>query len=123
AMMLWLQERALRRREFHAWLRLLPPLTELESLLFGTIWAGFVLLSATLLTGVLFVHDFFAQHLIHKPVLSALYWLVCGALLLGRWRSCWRVAMVLSRTLSGMALLVLACFGRQCVLELRRRRV
>ncbi len=30
ALMLWAQERALRRREFHGWLRALPPLTELE---------------------------------------------------------------------------------------------
>ena len=34
AVMLWLQERALRRREFHRWLRALPPLVELETLLF-----------------------------------------------------------------------------------------
>lgn len=34
AVFLWAQERALRRREFHAWLRALPPLTELETLLF-----------------------------------------------------------------------------------------
>jgi len=123
AMMLWLQERALRRREFHAWLRLLPPLTELESLLFRTIWAGFVLLSATLLTGVLFVHDFFAQHLIHKSVLSALSWLVFGALLLGRWRRGWRGAKAVRLTLVAMALLVLAFFGSKFVLELLLRRV
>ena len=55
AVFLWLQERALRRREFHRWLRALPPLTELETLLFRTIMAGFVLLGAVLLTGVLFV--------------------------------------------------------------------
>src|SRR3546814_9686817 len=69
AIMLWLQERALRRRDFHAWLRVLSPLTELEILLFRTITAGFVLLTATLLTGVLFVDDLFAQHLVHKTVL------------------------------------------------------
>src|SRR5690606_22408883 len=50
AIFLWVQERALRRREFHGWLRALPPLTELESLLFRTIAVGFVLLTATLLT-------------------------------------------------------------------------
>lgn len=123
AIMLWVQERALRRREFHGWLRLLPPLTELESLLFRTIWAGFVLLSATLLTGVLFVHDFFAQHLIHKSVLSALSWLVFGALLLGRWRRGWRGAKAVRLTLVAMALLVLAFFGSKFVLELLLRRV
>src|SRR3546814_9700098 len=73
--MLWLQEGALRRRDFHAWLRVLPPLTELETLLFRTIGVGFVLLTATLLTGVLFVDDLFAQHLVHKTVLSILSWL------------------------------------------------
>jgi ABC-type uncharacterized transport system, permease component len=81
AVMLWAQERALRRREFHAWLRALPPLTELEDLLFRTITVGFILLTATLLTGMLFVENMLAQHLIHKTVLSVLSWLAFGALL------------------------------------------
>ena len=118
ALMLWAQERALRRREFHGWLRALPPLTELESLLFRTIAVGFVLLSATLLTGVLFVHDLFAQHLLHKTVLSVLSWLAFGALLLGRWRRGWRGATAVRWTLAAMALLLLAFFGSQFVLEL-----
>lgn len=118
AIMLWLQERALRRREFHGWLRALPPLTELETLLFRTIAVGFVLLTATLLTGVLFVHDFFAQHLMHKTVLSVLSWLAFGALLLGRWRHGWRGAVAVRWTLAAMALLVLAFFGSKFVLEL-----
>src|SRR5690606_23076368 len=54
---LWLQDRALSRREIRGWLRALPPLVELETLLFRTIATGFVLLSATLLTGILFVED------------------------------------------------------------------
>jgi ABC-type uncharacterized transport system permease subunit len=65
ALMLSAQERALRRHEFHGWLRALPPLTELEVLLFRTIAVGFILLTATLLTGVLFVENLFAQQ---RPV-------------------------------------------------------
>jgi len=118
AMMLWLQERALRRREFHGWLRALPPLVELESLLFRTIAVGFVLLTATLLTGVLFVEDLLAQHLIHKTVLSILSWLAFGALLLGRWRYGWRGTIAVRWTLAAMALLILAFFGSKFVLEL-----
>lgn len=118
ALMLWAQERALRRREFHRWLRALPPLTELETLLFRTIAVGFVLLTATLLTGVLFVQDLFAQHLVHKTVLSLLSWLAFGALLAGRWRLGWRGATAVRWTLAAMALLVLAFFGSQFVLEL-----
>jgi ABC-type uncharacterized transport system permease subunit len=119
ALMLWAQERALRRREFHGWLRALPPLTELESLLFRTIAVGFVLLSATLLTGVLFVEDLFEQHLVQKTVLSVLSWLLFGGLLVGRWRYGWRGATAVRWTLSAMVLLVLAFFGSKFLLEVR----
>jgi ABC-type uncharacterized transport system permease subunit len=118
AIFLWAQERALRRREFHRWLRALPPLTELETLLFRTIAVGFVLLGAVLLTGVLFVDDLLAQHLVHKTVLSLLSWLAFGALLLGRWRYGWRGATAVRWTLAAMALLLLAFFGSKFVLEL-----
>ena len=118
AIMLWLQERALRRRNIHGWLRALPPLVELETLLFRTIKVGFVLLSATLLTGVLFVDDLLAQHLVHKTVLSVLSWLTFGALLVGRWRYGWRGAVAARWTLVAMALLVLSFFGSKFVLEL-----
>ncbi|HET7125881.1 MAG TPA: cytochrome c biogenesis protein CcsA [Lysobacter sp.] len=118
AIMLWLQERALRRREFHAWLRALPPLTELETLLFRTIAVGFALLTLTLLTGALFVEDFFSQRLVEKSVLSVLSWLAFGALLLGRWRRGWRGSVAVRWTLMAMGLLLLAFFGSQFVLEL-----
>lgn len=122
AIFLWAQERALRRREFHRWLRALPPLTQLETLLFRTITAGFILLGAALLTGVLFVDDLLAQHLVHKTVLSVLSWLAFGALLLGRWRRGWRGATAVRWTLAAMALLVLAFFGSKFVLELLLQR-
>ena len=118
AITLWVQERALRRREFHGWLRALPPLVQLESLLFRTIAVGFGLLTATLLTGVLFVENLFAQHLVHKTVLGILSWLAFGALLFGRRRYGWRGATAVRWTLAAMALLVLAYFGSKGVLEL-----
>jgi len=117
AVMLWLQERALRRRRFHPWLRALPPLTELEDLLFRTIAVGFALLTATLLTGVLFVENLLAQHLVHKTVLSVLSWLAFGALLIGRWRYGWRGSKAVGWTLAAMALLLLAFFGSKYVIE------
>ncbi|CAN7173451.1 cytochrome c biogenesis protein CcsA [Pseudoxanthomonas sp. LjRoot168] len=122
AVMLWAQERALRRREFHLWLRALPPLTELEDLLFRTITVGFILLTATLLTGVLFVENFLAQKLSHKTVLSVLSWLAFGALLVGRWRYGWRGVKAVRWTLAAMALLLLAFFGSKFVYEMVLRR-
>lgn len=116
--MLWFQERALRRRDVHGWWRALPPLTQLEALLFRTLTASFMLLSVALLTGVVFVADLFAQHLIHKTVLSLLSWLVLAMLLFGRWRWGWRGPRAVTLTLTAMALLLLAFFGSKFVLEI-----
>lgn len=118
AVMSWVQERALRRHELRRWLRLLPPLTELETLLFRTIAVGFILLSATLLTGVLFVQNLLAQHLVHKTVLSVMSWLLFGWLLFARWRYGWRGPKAVAWTIVAMALLVLAFFGSKFVLEM-----
>lgn len=117
AILLAVQERALRLRQFGPWLRALPPLTLTETLLFRLIGAGFVLLTLTLLTGALFVDNLFGQHLVHKTVLSIVAWLVFGVLLYGRWQHGWRGQRAVNLTLIGMAVLVLAFFGSKFVLE------
>jgi ABC-type uncharacterized transport system permease subunit len=91
---------------------------QLEALLFRTLWVAFILLSATLLTGVLFVENLLAQHLWHKTVLSVLSWIVLGWLLFGRWRYGWRGTRALNLVLVSMGLLLLAFFGSKFVLEL-----
>jgi ABC-type uncharacterized transport system permease subunit len=74
-------------------------------------------LTLTLLSGVLFVDDLFAQHLVHKTVLSIAAWIVFGVLLFGRWRWGWRGRRAVQLTLAGMAILLLAFFGSKFVLE------
>jgi ABC-type uncharacterized transport system permease subunit len=118
AILLAIQERALRRSQFKHWLRALPPLTLAESMLFRMIAAGFALLTLTLLTGVLFVDNLFGQHLVHKTVLSIIAWAIFGALLLGRWRYGWRGDRAVNLTLLGMGTLFLAFIGTKFVLEL-----
>jgi ABC-type uncharacterized transport system permease subunit len=114
-----LQERALRRHRVDSGLlRALPPLTLTESLLFRLIAVGFVLLTLTLVTGVLFVDDLFAQHLVHKTVLSITSWLVFGLLLFGRWRWGWRGPPAVRLTLIGDGRVVARLLGTKFVLEL-----
>lgn len=60
----------------------------------------------------------FAQHLVHKTVLSTLAWLMFGGLLIGRLRYGWRGKTAIVWTLSGFAVLILAYFGSKIVLEL-----
>jgi ABC-type uncharacterized transport system permease subunit len=118
AIMLWLQERALRRRQLATALRAFPPLTLLETLLFRLIAVGFALLTLALLSGVVFVENLFAQHLVHKTVLSLFAWATFGALLFGRLRYGWRGRRAIRLTLAAMVLLGLAFFGSKFVLEL-----
>ena len=117
ALLLAAQERALRKRRFGTWLRVLPPLIQTESLMFRLISGGFALLTLALLSGALFIENIRAQHLIHTTVLSVLAWLVFGALLYGRWRHGWRGQRAVNLTLTGMAILLLAFFGSKFVLE------
>ncbi|MDR9432424.1 MAG: cytochrome c biogenesis protein CcsA [Spiribacter sp.] len=118
ALMLAWQERTLRRRQAGAVIGLLPPLQNMEALLFQLVGSGFSLLSISLLTGWLFVSDLLAQDLVHKTTLSILAWLVFGGLLAGRYRYGWRGRTAIRWTLSGFALLALAYFGSKVALEL-----
>lgn len=118
AILLAVQDRHLRNRQPGGYIRGIPPLTTMEALLFQMIGAGFVLLSLALLSGLLFLEDIFAQHLVHKTILSIAAWAVFGILLWGRWRFGWRGRKAIRWTLSGFAVLVLAYFGSKLVLEL-----
>lgn len=122
ALLLALQDRHLRSHNAKGLIRSLPPLQTMEKLLFQLITAGFALLSLSLSTGFLFVENLFAQHLIHKTVLSILAWLVFGILLAGRAFQGWRGQTVIRWTLSGFASLMLAYFGSKIVLELILKR-
>jgi len=118
AILLAIQDHRLRHRQPGGFLRGIPPLTEMETLLFQMIGAGFILLSVTLFSGFLFLQDLFAQHVAHKTVLSLIAWCVFAMLLWGRWRFGWRGQTAIRWTLSGFVFLVLAFFGSKLVLEL-----
>jgi ABC-type uncharacterized transport system permease subunit len=97
----------------------LPPLLTLERLLFRMIQAGFVLLTLTLLTGVLFAEEIFGKALPfnHKTVFGGASWLIFAALLLGRRVYGWRGRTAIYWTLAGFVSLLLAYVGVKFVLE------
>ncbi len=122
AVLLAIQDQHLRQRHPGGFIRSLPPLQTMETLLFEMIGTGFVLLTCALISGFVFLEDMFAQHLVHKTVLSILGWFVFGTLLLGRLRYGWRGRTAIIWTLSGYVILILAYFGSKAVLELILRR-
>ena len=118
AVLLAVQDRQLHAHRPGGLTRALPPLRTMESLLFQMIAIGFAMLSLALLSGVLFLEDIFAQHLVHKTVLSLTAWLVFAVLLWGRFQFGWRGRTAIRWTLSGFAVLLRAYFGSKFVLEL-----
>ena len=117
AITLWIQNKYLHSHQPGGKIRLLPPLVTMEALLFETITIGFILLSISLASGLMFLQDIFAQHLAHKTILSILAWCVFAGLLLGRWILGWRGRTAIRWTLIGFSSLMLAYFGSKFVLE------
>jgi ABC-type uncharacterized transport system permease subunit len=111
------RDRTLRRRQLTAWTRILPPLESLESALFTALIAGFSLLTLALFSGLMFLQDIFAQHLLHKTVLSLVAWGVFAVLLFGRFSLGWRGRQAVHWVLAGYGLLALSYFGSRFVLE------
>ena len=101
-------------------LRSMPPLLTMETLLFRIIAAGFVLLTLTIASGVLFSEELFGRpaRFSHKTVFGVLSWLIFGALLGGRCFYGWRGRTAVRWTLAGFLTLVLAYIGSKFVLEI-----
>ncbi len=117
ALALAIQDRLLHRHARLGLMQSLPALETMEKLLFQLIALGFFLLSLTLISGLLFIHDLLGQHLAHKTVLSVVAWLLFAVLLWGHRYHGWRGRAAVRWALSGYAFLVLAYFGSKWVLE------
>lgn len=118
ALLLALQDQQLRSHQPKRLILALPPLQAMETLLFQMIATGLFFLTIALASGFLFIDDLFAQHLVHKTVLSIIAWIIFSGLLVGRKRYGWRGKTAIQWTLIGFVLLLLAYFGSKLVLEL-----
>lgn len=118
AIMLSFQEKQLHNRQTGKLIISLPPLQLMENLLFQVLSLGVFLLTFALATGFIFLDDIFAQHLVHKTVLSILAWLLFATLLWGRHFLGWRGQKAVKWTYSAYFALMLAYFGSKFVLQL-----
>ena len=114
-----LLERRLHHGALSRTLQRLPPLLAMEALLFRIIWAGFILLTLTLASGVVFSEELFgkAARFNHKTLFGVISWLVFAALLAGRHIYGWRGRVAVRWTLAGFLMLILAYIGSKFVLE------
>lgn len=117
AILLAIQDHRLHHHKPGGFLRILPPLTKMELLLFQMISTGFILLSITLFSGFFFWRDLFNQHLVHETLLSLIAWVIFAMLLWGRWRFGWRGRTAMRWTISGFLLLLTSFLGSKLLLD------
>ncbi len=97
------------------------PLLQLERLTFRFVQVGFVVLTATLLLGIVNARGTW-NWADHKAVFSVMAWLVFAALLVGRSRRGWRGRRATGWLYAGASLLLLAYAGSRFVLEVLLQR-
>jgi len=124
AVVMLAEEKWLHRGVLPPFLRTLPPLMEMEALLFRILLAAFVLLTLTVVSGVFFSEQLFGKPLQfnHKTVFGILSWFVFGGLLVGHYWRGWRGRTAVNWTLTGFTMLLLAYIGSKVVLELILKR-
>ncbi|MFH1657805.1 MAG: cytochrome c assembly protein [Rhodocyclaceae bacterium] len=118
-------ENALHKRSLKRSLSSLPPLLTMEKLLFRMLLVGFILLTLTVGSGVLFSEALFGKPLTvdHKTMFAFASWGIFATLLVGRHAWGWRGKRALRWTLAGFALLILAYVGSRFVAEVILGRV
>ena len=103
----------------------LPSLMRLEKLLFQLLGVAFLLLTATLVSGIFFSEDLFGKpfQVTYKTVFAALSWVIFGGLLFGQLKFGWRGKLAVRWTLIGFVLLLLSYVGSKFVSEIILQRV
>ena len=119
ALIMLVSERSLHQKK--SWIQLpdFPPLLVMEKLLFRVISLGFILLTITLVSGMVFSEEIFGKiaQFNHKTIFSIAAWVIYGWLLFGHYQYGWRGKKAIKLTLIGFVLLLLAYVGTKFILE------
>jgi len=97
--------------------RVLPPLQSMERLMFEWLIIGFMLLTASIITGGIYVDNMLAQHLLHKTVLTLIGWGFFAILIFGHFYLGWRGQRASKLIYFGFGFLLVAFVGSKFVLE------
>ncbi len=120
ALLMMVLERRLHHSAVSSIFTQLPPLLVMEKMLFRLVWTGFILLSFTLFSGVVFSQELFGQSVpfTHKTLFGFISWGIFAALLAGRYLYGWRGRTAIRWMLTGFIVLLLAYIGSKFVLEI-----
>lgn len=109
----WLDHKLKSKKMFFC--AMLPPLMTVERHFFTLTLAAQALLTVTLVSGMIYLHNFFAPEQVHKAMFSFAAWIVYNIQLLGQWKLRWRGNRVLVYSILGMLLLSIGYFGSHLI--------
>lgn len=109
----WLDHKLKSKKMFFC--AMLPPLMTVERHFFTLTLAAQALLTVTLVSGMIYLHNFFAPEQVHKAMFSFAAWIVYNIQLLGQWKLRWRGNRVLIYSILGMLLLSVGYFGSHLI--------
>lgn len=120
ALLILLRDHTLHQRRFSPLTSFLPPLLSLEKLMFQSMIFGFLLLSASMISGTVFADIVFGRPMMltHKTVFGILAWLIYGSIWLLHATRKWRGRQAALWNLAGFASLMLAYLGSKFVLQI-----
>ena len=118
SLILKIQEKKLQKNKPIGFIGSLPSLDIMDKLLFKLLALGVIFLSLSLLSGLIFLEDIFAQHLAHKTILSIIAWFIFIYLIFSRSKYGYRGTKAANITLVGFFILFLSYFGTKTVLEM-----
>lgn len=112
------QEKRFRKKDLSNLLKAMPPLQAMEKTLIDLVLFGFIFLSFALISGVFFIEDIFAQHLMHKTFFAILSWVTYATFIFGHFKLGWRGQRAATYTMWAFGFLVISYIGTELVLLL-----
>ena len=116
-MLLSIQERYLHEHNFNTFVDKLPALQTMEDFLYQTLKMGFLLLTLSLISGYLYITDFFTQQLGFKTILSVMACIGFAGILFAHMVFGIRGKLIVMLTQIAFAVLLLSYFGTKFFIE------
>ncbi len=118
AILLHFQSKMLKTHFNSPFIKSLPPLQTMETILFEMLYSGVTLLAIAITLGFLFVDNLFAQKLVHKTAFSLISLTLFTVLVIGHKTAGWRGATASRWTIFGCVFLMLGYFGSKFVMQI-----
>tara|TARA_B110000967_G_scaffold209487_1_gene265888 strand:+ start:453 stop:1223 length:771 start_codon:yes stop_codon:yes gene_type:complete len=115
SVLLSIQERYLHERNFNTFVDRLPALQTMESFLYQSLKMGLLLLTLSLISGYLYIDEFFSQNITYKTILSIIAWFGFAIIIIGHNIFGWRGKLVAVSTQIAFSVLVLSYFGTKFI--------